>query len=351
MPESNPDICKRIAAVRVELFGHRGKAAFAKKLGLSASTYDYYESSRVPPADILVRIADAAALDLRWLLTGQACPAASQIAADHPILRRAAELLSKSSDAAAALGAFLDLLTKSMEFPPKDAVASEQPAASTAPAVPASMLPHPEPSARDISASNPPLPSACDQESNLEDGVSEDAAGWIPILGRSAAGVPQFWTSSQEAAQLTSLRELIARHELRAMQSRPAAIAGDADLMQDVAQIITTRQGDDQGVCEFIAAPAILQRYRDAFAVRIDGQSMAPDISHGDLVILSPSQPAIDGRPAVIQLQQQIGVTCKLWRKAGEMVHLVPINETIPTTAVPAEKVVWALRVLAEVRP
>ena len=351
MPESCPDICKRIAAVRVELFGHRGKAAFAKKLGLSASTYDYYESTRVPPADILVRIADAAAVDLRWLLTGQAGPAGPQVAADHPILRRAAELLSRSPDAAAALGAFLDLLTKSLEFPPKDAVASGQPPTGTAPAMPTPIIPHPEPSARNNSASKSSLPSSCDQESNVGDGLGGDAAGWIPILGRSAAGVPQFWTSSQEAAQLTSLRELIARHELRAMQSRPAAIAGEADLVQDMAQIITTRQGDDQGVCEFIAAPAVLQQYRDAFAVRFDGQSMAPDISHGDLVILSPSQPAIDGRPAVIQLQQQIGVTCKLWRKAGEMVHLVPINETIPTTAVPAENVVWALRVLARIRP
>jgi len=42
----------------MEYAGTRGKASFAREIGISPSTYDYYENSRVPPADVLVRISE-----------------------------------------------------------------------------------------------------------------------------------------------------------------------------------------------------------------------------------------------------------------------------------------------------
>ena len=57
------------------------------------------------------------------------------------------------------------------------------------------------------------------------------------------------------------------------------------------------------------------KKYDVVFAVRIDGASMAPEILHGDVVILSPSCPAEQGKPAVVQLADKIGVTCKLFRR------------------------------------
>jgi SOS-response transcriptional repressor LexA len=77
---------------------------------------------------------------------------------------------------------------------------------------------------------------------------------------------------------------------------------------------------------------------------------MEPEYRHGDLVVLSPSQPAVDGRAAVVQLAGQIGVTCKLFRRAGDRVHLVAINERYPPTAHAADELLWALRVLGRVR-
>jgi transcriptional regulator with XRE-family HTH domain len=311
------EICQRIAQLRLEVAGARGKSSFAKQLGLSPSTYDYYEASRVPPADVLVRIADLTGADLRWLLTGQAS-AGPAVPAGHPVLRRAADLLAAHADSAKPLGAFLDILAEAVKFPAK---------------VPADGPPD-QPAA-------PPTQPANDPKSS-----------WIPVLGRSAAGVPRFWSDRSQAKGLTTLEQLVARHAGQAAQARArrGLATGPLQPADAPGQLISLSEPAGDSVAEFLDAQAIRQRYDDAFALWIDGDSMAPDINHGDLVILSPSAPATDGRPAVVQLADQIGVTCKLYRRGGDTVHLVPLNEHVPAVSVPADRVVWALRVLARVR-
>jgi SOS-response transcriptional repressor LexA len=312
----NSAVCDRIAKVRLEVAGPRGKSSFAKKLGISPSTYAYYESSRVPPADVLVRIADVAGVDLRWLLTGET--GGGSVPADHPVVRRISQLLGERPNAAAPLAAFLDVLAESFHFPAKPA-ATEAPADAT----PAS------------------LPAA----------TADPEATWIPVLGRSAAGVPHFWSSAAEAAGVTLLDELVTRHaQCAADRVSPASAAAEEDDASEVVQVLTLRTPNEDGVVEFLAAETVKRRYPDAFALRVDGDSMAPDICHGDLVILSPSVPADDGRLAVVQLDHQIGVTCKLYRLAGNLVHLIPLNEQFGPLALAANHVVWALRVLARVR-
>jgi len=111
------DICRRIAALRRRLHGDRGKSRFAEQLGISPSTYNYYEARRVPPAGVLVRIADAAGVDIRWLLTGE--DAEPSVSADHPAVRRIAVLLAEHPSAAAPLVAFVDILAASLAWPSK----------------------------------------------------------------------------------------------------------------------------------------------------------------------------------------------------------------------------------------
>ena len=115
-------------------------------------------------------------------------------------------------------------------------------------------------------------------------------------------------------------------------------------------QLVTLRAPGAEGPAEFVASEPLKRRHADAFALRIDGDSMAPELRHGDVVVLSPSAEAAEGRPAVVQLADQIGVTCKLYRRAGQTVHLVPVNEQYAVQTFPAERVIWALRVLARVR-
>jgi len=329
--DSRPEICRRIAQVRLEVSGPRGKSAFAKKLGLSPSTYDYYESTRIPPADVLMKIADVADLDLNWLLTGHFGPDA--VAADHPVLQRAAAMLADRPNAAAPLAAFVDILGASLRFPAKSAAQGgrDNRAAENA-----------EPGEPEIDARAP-------LRMVEYEGAAGPAASWIPVLGRSAAGVPHFWADSDEAAGVTTLGELIARHARGTPRRVRSATAATED-QEAAVQIITVTEPDGPEVVSFVAAAGIKAHHADAFALRIDGDSMAPDIRHGDLVVLSPSVEAADGRPAVVQLAGQIGVTCKLFRREGETVHLVPIAEHLAPQTFGAEQFSWALRVLARVR-
>ena len=71
MSEPVPTICSRLEQLRTELFGDRGKSRMARQLGIRPSTYDRYERDRVPPADLLVKIANVGNVTLRWLITGE----------------------------------------------------------------------------------------------------------------------------------------------------------------------------------------------------------------------------------------------------------------------------------------
>jgi phage repressor protein C with HTH and peptisase S24 domain len=323
---TNVDICARIAQVRREVAGPRGRAAFAQRLGIAASTYQNYETSRIPPAAVLVKIAEAAGVDLRWLLTGQAGTQA-RVPAGDPVLHRAAQLLDRHPDAAGPLAAFLDILAASLGFPHEKAAAGPAAALTVAPA------------------------AGETQAAPADEAPCQPPDTWLPVLGRSAAGVPHFWATSDDAAGVSLLGDLIERHARRpGRTSRPGIASLDEEAGDWPVQVITLSEPVGGEVAEFIAAPSIKARYGDAFALRIDGDSMAPEIRHSDLVILSPSAHAAHGKAAVVQLERQIGVTCKLYRREGDKVHLIPINEAFSPQSFPAAQVVWALRVLARVR-
>ena len=61
---------------------------------------------------------------------------------------------------------------------------------------------------------------------------------------------------------------------------------------------------------------------------------MSPRINDGDIVILSPSVPAVQGQIGIARIANQIGVTCKLIRTTENEVHLIPINEKYETKVV-----------------
>ncbi len=343
------DICRRVAKLRLELAGPRGKSAFAKQLGLPLSTYVYYESSRIPPADVLVAIADLAGVDIRWLLTGQ-LEAGSGVIGSHPAVQRAAQLLGDHPDSAEALLAFLDVLGEVMKFPQaspgeasRDGINEDKPAAKS-PAL--------SESAEIVADSDlPPEAPHAEVASQPKADAADPSKQWIPLLGRSAAGVLHFWSCGTDVEGLTDLMQLAARRASRsAHQSRPAISVADIPAGDSTVQIITLAEADADNISQFVCAPLVRSRYPDAFAVQIDGESMAPDIGHGDLVIISPSVPAVDGQAAVVQLVGQIGVTCKLYRRDGDSVHLVPINERFEPATVDSGDVSWALRVLMRIR-
>lgn len=308
-------ICQRVSQVRLEYAGVRGKSRFARELGLAPSTYDYYEASRIPPVDVLVRISEVVGVDLGWLLTGR--KSADGLDINNPIVQRAARLLGEQPSSAGPLAAFLQILEGISAFPPKH-VDSHWPDDST-----------PE----------------CDV-------VKSARRGWIPILGRSAAGISHFWADDEQAADLTTLGDLIEKHiaEVRNDRISTVCTASANDGSQAVEIITLRRPAAPGGAVEFIACPSLCGRYPDAFALRIDGDSMSPEIFNGDIVVLSPSMPAESGEPAVVQLAGAIGVTCKIYHPCGDMLHMVAVNEKYAPAIVKMADVNWALKILARIR-
>ncbi len=324
-PSEKRALCGRIARLRKRTTGPEGESAFAGTVGLPPGSCDACERTGVPPTDVLVRMADAAGADLRWLLTGEAGSLPDD-ATTRPTIARAARLLADKPRAAEALAAFLDILSEAAAFPGGLGGGEGQSQSTEAP----------DHTAAPASGDRAPAPDA----------------GWLPVLGRSAAGLPQFWADDAEARGLVTLGELIARHAADVPQAsteaRLAMGEGRAEVPVQVVTLPAPPPGSD--AVEFVAVGELAESCPDAFALRIDGDSMAPHLAHGDLVILSPSVPPADGRAAVVQLRGQIGVTCKLYRREGDTVHLVPIHPEYEPAAVEAGDVLWALRVLARVR-
>lgn len=303
-------LIERIRSVREQYAGKRGKALFAKALGVSPSTYAYYEDARVPPAGILWRICEVAGVDVQWLLTGRersGAGSAGQVPA--ALAEKIGAVLQRQPRAAAALDAFVDLL------------AAEGPTADASMAV---------------------------------------AAGqrcWVPVLGRTAAGMVHFWQGDEALPDVTKLGDLIERHRdsrRREVEGGPVDCEPESgeSMRLDAGAVSLVQLAEVQagGVCEFVESAQICQRYRDAFGLRVDGDSMGPHVGDGDIVILSPSVPARNGGRAVVKLKGQIGVTCKIVRWEEGQIHLVPSNERYEVKVCEQKEVVWALAVLWRIR-
>ena len=281
----------------------------------------------------------------------------------HPAVGRVAKLLADHGEFAAPLAAFVDLLAEAAEKFPEggrgerqadvaaDAGAAAEPAGQAHPRV----VEATQPSAYDplrahelvAGKVSPDFPQPAGR------GIPIDRQGWIPVLGRSAAGVPHFWrdigADGDDAAVLADLVAAMkprwARHVARA--EAMGELAGD----QASVQIVLLDTPVSPGTAEFIIADHIAREHEVLFGVRIDGESMQPEIRHGDVVILSPECPAEQGKPSVVQLADQIGVTCKLFRTEGDRVHLIPINESFSPASYRGDQLLWALKVIARVRP
>ncbi len=305
-------IIERVQQLRNQYAGSRGKSKFARALGLSASTYSYYENDRIAPIDVLLRICQLTGADLHWLLTGETAAESPPSAVAGGVLHKIKALLAENPDLAAPVSAFVDLLAEKKQLENKIHT-------------PAQPTPQPRP-------------------------------GWIPVLGRTAAGIVHFWDqtmlpSSDQA--VTQLDDLVKKHMGKSIITsaggqvsvdfQPARIAGRGQKLP--ASLVDVKAAPDE-IVQFVQCDDIFQAFPDSFALQIDGDSMSPRINDGDIVILSPSVPAVDGQIGVARLIDQIGVTCKIIRGDENSVHLIPINEHYETKIVPKADLLWSLAVI-----
>ena len=309
-------IIERVKLLRGQYAGNRGKSKFARTLGISASTYSYYENNRLPPIEIMLKICEVTGADLEWLLKGRSTEKKFAFGRNSELLQKMDNLFTNNPDLTEAVLAFIELLSQ------KKGIEGE---------FHASVLP-----------SRP------------------DRPGWIPVLGRTAAGIVHFWDQTflpEPQQAITELDELVRKHigkEILGsvdgtvsidLQARPLV---DGVKKQQANLIQVCGQGQEQ-IVEFIQCQEVHKLFPDSFALHLDGDSMSPRINDGDIVILSPSVPAAQGQIGVARVANQIGVTCKLIRTAQRDVHLIPINERYETKVVNKKDLLWALAVLCHV--
>lgn len=189
--------------------------------------------------------------------------------------------------------------------------------------------------------------------------VQENRQAWIPVLGRTAAGIVHFWNEellTGEAA-VTELDQLVKRYtgkeivgllDGRAIVDLHLKPLADSLKKADISLVQIDGQSGDE-IVEFVQCEQIYKIFNDSFALRIDGDSMSPRINDGDIVIMSPSVPATQGQISVVRLAGQIGVTCKIIRQTNDSVHLIPINEKYETKIVSKKDLLWALAVLCHI--
>jgi transcriptional regulator with XRE-family HTH domain len=330
----------RLVSLRETVFGPRGRAAFARALGVSPSTYNYYEKGRAPPADLLARAAQVTGADLGWLMTGsgEPFPIGPPKGADRRVSHPAEEILARL---AAALGA-TDLRGKDAQPLPGG---SEQ----------RNRLPAALEALRSIlAAAEQAFPPAKETWQSLGGPIPPTA---IPVVGRTAAGVLVPWEKFFAAGEDPQvLDRLIRQVEGRAARRRGGELqeadpGGKMDRPPGAAAaLIQLSEPTPEGIVEYLDLPGLAPIGPGAFALRVDGDSMAPRIRDGDLVVCRCGVGPQPGQTAVVRVRGRVGVTVKLWRPEGNAVHLIPINESHEPSRALRSDILWACRVLWVVR-
>ena len=318
-------LISRVKALRERYCGARGKSKFARELGISPSTYNYYELDRVAPIDILLKICEVTGADIQWLLTGSQSGDMNEVGEE--LMRKIGLLIRNKPVLAASIEAFVDLL------------AAKQGITTGITSV--------EQSFESINE-------------NTRAKNTDEQADRIPVLGRTAAGIVGMWEDvlCDSDKAVTELDDIVKRHLGKSIIAQADSelevdlVTGEmmdnlADEKINVVQV--TGEGGDDEVVEFVQCQAITRLYNDCFGLRIDGDSMSPRIKDGDIIIASASLKAKQGQMGIAHLKGQIGVTCKLLRYDADKVHLVPINEKYDTKVVHKNDIAWALSVICHV--
>jgi transcriptional regulator with XRE-family HTH domain len=330
-------ICLRLHDVRLRAFGPRGKARFAARLGIRASTYQQYEATRVPPVDLLVRAAKITGCDLVWLLTGGSSEPGSEgdNSQEEPIIGQVRELVRRRPETVQSLSAFLALIDPSTTG--RSAISGSRTEAGL------------EARQSRGNGTEPPPQTASDPA----------AKELIPVVGSTAAGPARFWRemlvddgqSGWGDEANARLQRLLAQCDERSRSTKFSLVGDPVDSNpHSSAALIQFSRPDEFGILEFLSCPGIVEPQSPLVAWRIDGDSMAPRYRDGDFVLVNSRQPAVDGYPCVAHQRGQIGVNCKIFKREATDIVLVPVNEAYFPQRFPATELLWANRVLHLVR-
>ncbi len=260
---------------------------------------------------MLVRLARLTGVDMRWLLTGQFGPGdavldGGDLADAFAKLERFADPLPSDAASLKAMTAFVDLLEDHVDVLNRFA-----------------------------------------NEHDAPDDADLVSRSLIPVVGRTAAGVPQFWASS-EAGEVDCLPAEPIGHPSRQID---ASTAEDSPADVRILQFAEHQVLGGVPVDEWVDVNIDSNSRQKLIALRVDGESMSPMIRCGDRVIVDLSAPPLPGKPCIAKLRDQIGVTCKIWRVERKRVHLIPANDLFPITRHEMDDILYVQRVVAIIKP
>lgn len=388
-------ICSRLERLRTEMFGDRGKSRMARQLGIRPSTYDRYERDRVPPADLLVKISEVANVTLDWLITGEGPrrPPQQLDREGEELTRRFEEAIAVDTSLRPVARAFLQWLDDRRHHPestpqrfdlPSDVAAGtaatgqtivdtsesgfsrgrepgsgHSPAQSgggepggesdqsSLPATPSTSGPSPEPGRPEV---GPAAAGESDPSEGMIRRITPETV--VPVVGRTSAGPAGFWSdlgylsaSDRDAMVARVLEQGDVRTEplTRAVEKESSDLAS-------VPSAALVQVGGGGEALEFVLARELKRQFPDAVAWRIDGDSMEPRYSQGDLVVTSRSATAVEGQPCIARQKGQIGVNCKVYHREGDQIVLIPINPRIEVQRLRLSDLESATRVLFVIR-
>ncbi|MCK4342460.1 MAG: helix-turn-helix domain-containing protein [Phycisphaerae bacterium] len=304
---SSPEqaLAQRLKELRRRHFGPKGKALFARRLGLSLDEYTRYERGVVPPGEVMVRICEATGEDLQWLLTGVASRGTVVIAGargrHRDVLARLANLLDKKPELAAAVESFLDLLMQ-----------GEQEARETA----APVLPEPK----------------------LESLIRIFELNELPLtLPETTPDGP----GKYELAPFENGTPPLSREQVELLEP---ALEYPPDAGQRV-ELVSVRTADGR-TCRCIHNAEIARCFPSAFGVRLADNTMQPMFQAGDAAVVTAEAEAKIGRPAICRVTDEPAARCRIWlgRENG-IVHLGRLADG-EVERVAHEKVQWSLEAL-----
>jgi SOS-response transcriptional repressor LexA len=117
------------------------------------------------------------------------------------------------------------------------------------------------------------------------------------------------------------------------------------------AVIVQLSKPAADGIVELLEMTGLGPLGADAFALHVDGDSMAPRIRDGDMLVCRRSVAPQPGQIAVVRVRGYVGQAVKIWRPEGDDICLISINESYPPRRVARTDILWACRVLYVVRP
>jgi len=300
-------LAQRIRALRRRHFGPRGKAEFARKLGLRLEEYERFEGGKLPPGELMVRMCELTGEDLQWLLTGVAARGTvviSEARSRHRnLLTQIAQALDARPGLAAPLEAFLELLLRGESVRQQAA-----PKLAT------------------------PAPSEL-----------------IPLFGRDEwpEELPEPDGSGGHVLAPVLPQEPLTTAERRSASLAEPAMEYDRSTLSTVTVLAVP---EATGLARrFVQSREVARCFPTIFGVVQDDATMEPMFIVGDLLLVAVGVGPRIGRPALCKFADRANDRCRVWLgEDGQYVQLGRVSDG-QHEQVPRAELRWSLEVLYRV--